>query len=1166
MSLMWIKRIRTQCAGWGRPLLAALAVLGLVLSAHGQVEVQTIGGGPRLNSCAPFAGFVSGDTYTNAQFNDPYACALDSKSNLWVADTGNSDVEEVTMAGNRADSITIHTYIYTPITNKSGKITSYTTNFHPFPKVNGVAVDSSDNVYILMPTNGVLVKFDTYFNILSEIYFTDGKTIPMATAIAVDVNSNVFLSFSSGTVVRFQLVDGPTALYSNNLATGTGDLPMSFVVKSNNWAPSAMAIRADGQLAVSDTLSNAIYLVTTNDNSVPTLLTGGNGIGSQDGPPQFARFDQPHGIAASADGRMVVCDTMNNRVRIIDASSNVTTLYGTASNVWTTTECDAVPALFRGWVDGAPGITTTSASGREPVGVAISATGDLFVTEKFYDLIRDVSGTGLTPVNAVGVALGKAPAVTTLFATNVTSASATLNASVDPEGEPTAGYFFWGLTSTNGFITPAIPLTNNLNITNQVSFTLTNLQPATTYFFAAEAVNSTGTTAGSELVFTTQPAAQPPTVSFSPSSGYYPECVTVMVTSSVAAVYYTTDNSIPTTNSLPVDMVGTTNGDYVGAIEWCNSQEDLSSLHVLAFNGASASTIFTGSSPQASVIGFAAPVQSGSGDVAYIPMVVDLSAGGTLKSLQFRVEVTPNDSSTPRVAALGLQPITANDFLQVTGPNIGNTPLALTNFSPYTTSSNGVGLLVSAAGQNSGLDIEKFGVAVLLRVQIPQTAVFGQSYSLNVLFPTGTSDGVSQTMPLSALPAQTLTITDPAALAGDSTPSSGYNNGEFGNGSLDNSDANAVLYAVLNIRRPYSDSDAFKAMDVFPETPGIIGDGFLTFLDWQTVLYRSVGLDTNNWIRFWTNGALSHEEVSWFPGGEPVALSDNSAVHPKKLAVTPTPPGLVWLSQISLSAGSVSYGLPGNSASVPVYANVLPGYNVSGMAFRAMAVGNAGAPAVGQIQFNPAPGVAPPQVSAGLSASDIVCAWNVGGFTPGLQGSNLLGTISFQIPPGAQSGQSYAVQFVVGGGAPDLSTEYQMESFPGSVWVGAAAQPPLSVTSDEWKTAFFGSASNPSAADNADPDGDGVPNWMEYVAGTNPTNAASVFEFSSAAFNNEGLQGVALNWLTAPAKKYVLESQSILGGNEWTPISTNTGDGNNFQLLITNYSGNSRFYQILLQP
>ena len=141
-----------------------------------------------------------------------------------------------------------------------------------------------------------------------------------------------------------------------------------------------------------------------------------------------------------------------------------------------------------------------------------------------------------------------------------------------------------------------------------------------------------------------------------------------------------------------------------------------------------------------------------------------------------------------------------------------------------------------------------------------------------------------------------------------------------------------------------------------------------------------------------------------------------------------------------------------------------------------------------------------------------------------------------------------------------------MESFPGAVWVASAALQAPSVTSDEWKTYFFGSTTNPLAADNVDADGDGMPNWMEYLAGTNPTNAASCFQFNSATFNNNGVQGVALSWLTAPGKNYVLESQSSLGGKGWTAINTNSGDGNYYQLLITNFNGNARFYQILLQP
>jgi hypothetical protein len=99
--------------------------------------------------------------------------------------------------------------------------------------------------------------------------------------------------------------------------------PVHYIVTNFNWQPSGLALLANGQLAVSDTLSNAIYVVSTNDytsNTGPHLLTGANGAGYDDGSPAFAMFNQPHGLAASADGSLIVCDTMNNRLRVIDTT------------------------------------------------------------------------------------------------------------------------------------------------------------------------------------------------------------------------------------------------------------------------------------------------------------------------------------------------------------------------------------------------------------------------------------------------------------------------------------------------------------------------------------------------------------------------------------------------------------------------------------------------------------------------------------------------------------------------------------------------------------------------------------------------------------------------------------------------------------------------------
>ena len=48
---------------------------------------------------------------------------------------------------------------------------------------------------------------------------------------------------------------------------------------------------------------------------------------------------------------------------------------------------------------------------------------------------------------------------------------------------------------------------------------------------------------------------------------------------------------------------------------------------------------------------------------------------------------------------------------------------------------------------------------------------------------------------------------------------------------------------------------------------------------------------------------------------------------------------------------------------------------------------------------------------------------------------------------------------------------------------------------DSWRLLWFGTVSNALSAANADPDGDGASNWEEYVAGTNPLDPASVFQF-----------------------------------------------------------------------
>jgi sugar lactone lactonase YvrE len=1148
------------------------------------VTVDTIGGGVRVE-CGPAYGFVSGNTYQTAQFNAPYACALDTNGNLWIADKNNSALEQVSQAGNKTASITTQLYA------TNGTHGHIVTNYHSFTNITGVAVDPANNLYIMLPSPPEVYQCQpsaevTSLNVLSTLFLANATA--SATAMAVDGRSNVFLAFSDGSILRVQMLDSnpPPTIYLEDYAEGISPA-VHYVVNKFNWQPSGLAILANGELAVSDTLSNAIYVVSTNDiasNSGPHLMTGGRGAGFDDGSPAFAQFNQPSGLAASADGSLIVCDTFNNRVRAIDTSSNTTTLYGTSSNVWTTTCCACDPTLYAGWVDGTAGVTSNSASGRLPSGVAISPGGSLFVTELYYSLIRQVTNTTFLPVNLDA----STPVAATQPATDVTLSSATLNGTVNG-GDTMASYYFeWGTNITYGNFTATNSVSNNLNVAQAVSATLSDLSPGTTYHYQLVAFNALGSSYGGD--FTVVTPAEAPSVTTLPATSVTLSNATLNANvdpnSSPTSVYFQWGLTTNFGNTTPViNLTNNLTGNQ--AVSWTINNLLPNTNYWFQVVGVNSGGLSQGSPlvfstvPQSNIsttnaVGFPLPLFGGPGGHVYVPVVVDLTTNVTLQSLQFRVEVTPNGSA-PMIPSLGLRLLTPDDFVPMSGPAPNNAPVSFNTFS-YTTSSNGQGLLISTDGSSSGLNMSGSGVLVLLHFAIPSTATLGQSYSLNTLAPSGTSDGQQGELAMTTLPIQTLTITDPAYLAGSSSPSTGYNAGLFGDGTLDNADVNNAIYASAGIRVPPSDSDIFNAMDVYPpDSAGHGGDGFIKLQDWETILGRSVGLaiypgmDTNNYERFWATGDVNfptHEVVYWGPGSPPVQLSldagtplDGSGPH--KLGLTNSPPGLVWFCQASVSSDTIINASAGSTYELPVYANVLPGFSLAALQFRAIVTGSSGAPALSSIQFNSAAGVTAPSVLPGLSGNDKVYYWPFGSFSEPLQNSNFLGTISVTVPPGAGTGASYALHFSFVDGAPDSSTEYSFESHPGYIWVASSAQQPASITSDEWKIAFFGDLTNSQAADNVDADGDGAPNWQEYLAGTNPTNALSCLKFSNSTLSTNG---PAINWLTAPGKTYVLQSSAALNGARWSSINTNSGDGNEYQFVITNAGSAPRFYQILLQP
>ncbi|MCX6855302.1 MAG: cadherin-like beta sandwich domain-containing protein [Verrucomicrobia bacterium] len=133
-------------------------------------------------------------------------------------------------------------------------------------------------------------------------------------------------------------------------------------------------------------------------------------------------------------------------------------------------------------------------------GDKLTVTGDGFVSVIAYqpgDFFWQSSDIKHAYINL------NAPTATTSAVTNVTATSATLNASVNPNGAPTTAQFQSGTTVSYGTNT-AITLVNTSGLTAEnVSLALTGLTPGTTYHYRINASSLGGNVNGLNVTFTT---------------------------------------------------------------------------------------------------------------------------------------------------------------------------------------------------------------------------------------------------------------------------------------------------------------------------------------------------------------------------------------------------------------------------------------------------------------------------------------------------------------------------------------------------------------------------------------------------------------------------------------------------------------------------------------
>jgi len=660
--------------------------------------------------------------------------------------------------------------------------------------------------------------------------------------------------------------------------------------------------------------------------------------------------------------------------------------------------------------------------------------------------------------------------------------------------------------------------------------------------------------------------ADAPTLS--PNTGFFPSG-TVVTASKIRAdsvLRYTTDGSDPTPTS---PLVAANGRIAVDSLTFPST--DLRVLKVRAFApGVRPSDVVSGEVSNENILAIPRDFTGGIGSELVVPVVMNLKQDQVVRSYQFNVQLAPANNGK-NTASLDALTFGTGDFASVTDGTVEGFRNSTYTVNTFTIPGPGTivtqAMSIAAVGTNANFNVRNFAAVAMLRVPIPKTAVVGDQFSLRITNQSATEDGLQKDVALKAGPVRTVTVADLPYLVGDTSPGPWYNAGDFGDGELDNRDVNNVFYASLQVRVPHQFTDVFDAMDVYPEPePGLAGgDGQIRYLDYQRVLLMSLRRDR---LIFNRSRAADGTRISipttlaGEPNGAASQLGGLGVVSAQGVE-----DGNVWFREALVEAVGVSRALPGSTAEVPLDIAVLPGKNVTGMEFRASVtpVGDA-PPVAAQVTFAVESGLPGSRFVQLLPVNEVGGVWDLGAFNPPLTGRQRIGVVRFVVPVGARAGSAYRVRFEVVDGAPDMASPYAFESRPGLVWVAAENpaqfQDPIT---DEWRRHFFGAASATLADAMADADGDGVPNWKEYLAGTNPVDRGSRLQLAAERLA-AGVKGVGLRWLSAPGKAYVVESASDVVNGPWTVVAEGiAGDGSVKQVIDTaSAQGGKLFYRIRL--
>jgi trimeric autotransporter adhesin len=324
-----------------------------------------------------------------AKLNAPSDVFVDSSGNIFIADTFNQRIREVS-----ASTGNIQTIAGTGSAGYNGDGIAATAAELNNPT--GVVVDGFGNVFIADANNNRIREISALSGIIFTVAGTgvagfNGEGIPSTRAqlnfpsdMVMDTHGNIFISDQGNFCIRevvaaSGLIQAFAGTCGKHGSAGDGGPAASALLQR----PVRLFADGSGNVFITDIADNRVREVVASPVggtfAIPPTIktvagTGAAGFTGDGGLATQAKLNEPSGVFVDGAGNIFLTDVLNNRVReVVVSTGNIQTIAGNGT-------------IFFGG-DGGP---ATSAQLSGASAVSLDAAGDIFIVDGGNNRIREV--------------------------------------------------------------------------------------------------------------------------------------------------------------------------------------------------------------------------------------------------------------------------------------------------------------------------------------------------------------------------------------------------------------------------------------------------------------------------------------------------------------------------------------------------------------------------------------------------------------------------------------------------------------------------------------------------------------------------------------------------------------------------------------------------------